>query len=270
MQVAVEDITPNLAEKYLSLNFDGNRTFRKMRVQSYADMMMRGQWATTGDTIRFDKKGRLVDGQHRLKAVATSGVTLHNVIVVRDLEDDAYAVLDSGASRLVGDAMGKTGGGSNRNRAAAIRLLLVVECGGDPRMSVDKFVITRPDIVEYFEGHEGMIRAAESVAGRMRHSLRKTNPSAWMAFVLLVWKSHSSTAHEFFEGCISGSNLATGDPRLALIKWIGNSVNQDNGVHLGIYIKAWNAWVTQKNRTNLVFRADETFPTLVNTKFEIL
>ena len=52
----------------------------------------------TGDPIRFSKTGKMIDGQHRLQAILNSGISVQ-CVVMRDLADDIFDVLDSGKPR---------------------------------------------------------------------------------------------------------------------------------------------------------------------------
>lgn len=97
----VETITPVLAEEYLRHN-KKNRQLRKNLVSYYAKQMKDGQWMLNGEGIIFNEEGILVDGQHRLAAVAESGVNVE-MLVVRNADKDSFATIDSGLSRKTSD-----------------------------------------------------------------------------------------------------------------------------------------------------------------------
>ena len=61
-------VTPEIAQEFLERNHN-NRKIKPRKVDKFAYQLSQGQWITNGDTIRFDVKGTLIDGQHRLKAV---------------------------------------------------------------------------------------------------------------------------------------------------------------------------------------------------------
>lgn len=97
----VETITPVLAEEYLKHN-TSNRQLRKNIVSYYASQMKNGQWMLNGEGIIFNEQGTLVDGQHRLAAVAESGVNV-DMLVVRNADKDSFATVDCGVSRKISD-----------------------------------------------------------------------------------------------------------------------------------------------------------------------
>ena len=115
-------VTPKLAEQWLGRN-DSNRNIRPTKLAQLVRDMQGGRFALTGDSIKFDLNGNLIDGQHRLTAVRDSGIPIE-VLVVRGLAPTVRAVIDTGATRSASDALriaGKHAG--SRSMAAAIRIL---------------------------------------------------------------------------------------------------------------------------------------------------
>lgn len=135
IQYAVETITPDMAEAYLTHNFANNRAIRKDRVASYARDMKAGEWKLTGEAIKFNEDNELVDGQTRLWAVVASG-TAAQFLVVRGLPREAVQKLDKGLSRSFADAVKISGTGdtclTNSNTPALLRLLLDLEMSYRP------------------------------------------------------------------------------------------------------------------------------------------
>lgn len=98
----VETITPEKAARWLELN-EGNRNIVPAHVKRLAKDMARGVFATTNETVAFDLSGRLIDGQHRLTAIVESGKAVQ-MIVVRNLPEDARLWVDQGRKRTLSDA----------------------------------------------------------------------------------------------------------------------------------------------------------------------
>ena len=80
LTVEVEEITPEAASNYLKNNAY-HRKVKQKKVTEYMSTMVDGQWKLNGKVIIFDKNGRLLNGQHRLAAVAQSGVPLTTLVV---------------------------------------------------------------------------------------------------------------------------------------------------------------------------------------------
>lgn len=73
-----------------------NRILDKNRVDSYANMMKRGQWTINNDAICVTSSGRLINGQHRLHAIIEAGIPILMTISY-NMPDDA--VIDRGKER---------------------------------------------------------------------------------------------------------------------------------------------------------------------------
>ena len=84
LSVEVEIITPANAEAYLKNNAK-HRKIKQKKVNEYIQEMQDGKWRLNGKVIIFDSNGRLLNGQHRLSAVAQSGVPL-TILVVRGVD----------------------------------------------------------------------------------------------------------------------------------------------------------------------------------------
>lgn len=67
-------------------------------------MMKNNQFVQNGDSFTFSKDGYLVDGQHRLAACVEAQFTLHNAIVIYDVDfESAFQSKDSGRRRTLSD-----------------------------------------------------------------------------------------------------------------------------------------------------------------------
>ena len=102
MDVKIEKITPELAQEYLKRNAV-NRKPSQLRINAFAYDMQHGAWQLNGEAIRFDSSGNLRDGQHRLYAIAKSGVPIE-ICVMRGI-DDSVSIYDRGRSRSTYDAL---------------------------------------------------------------------------------------------------------------------------------------------------------------------
>lgn len=100
----IETINPDKALLYLKFNTN-NRPFRESHVKALAFDMMNGDWQVTHQGIAFDTTGRLIDGQHRLRAIIESGVPIQ-IQVTRGCSSSSFSILDRGANRSPSDILG--------------------------------------------------------------------------------------------------------------------------------------------------------------------
>ena len=95
MEARIELITPQIAEQYLAKNSNNYRRLYKATVEQYASEMLNGEWIFNGEAIKFNKSGKLVDGQHRLSAIVKSGCSVP-MVVITDVNDDVNTYLTLG------------------------------------------------------------------------------------------------------------------------------------------------------------------------------
>jgi hypothetical protein len=103
IQVRIEMIGPREAEAYLAKQ-KFNRPVRMKWINFLANEMLNGFWVMNGETIIFNKKDELIDGQHRLKAVLIAGGT-YPFLVVHGADENAFSTIDTGQKRSPSDAL---------------------------------------------------------------------------------------------------------------------------------------------------------------------
>lgn len=125
-------LTPEIAEEWLGTMPGYQRKASAVVVAEYAKDMADGRWvANTGDAIRFNRQGQMIDGQHRCMAVVESGVPIP-VILIEGLDDEVFMVLDKGRKRTAADSIG----GKNANVRAAIAKAIIALDNGVPAASI--------------------------------------------------------------------------------------------------------------------------------------
>lgn len=105
MRFGVETITPERARDLLSRDFEGNRNIRQSYVKQLKAAMEDGGFVSmNGQTIVVgDADGVLYDGQHRLSAIAESGIQQQMLVVYVDNAAEAFKTIDNGTKRKASD-----------------------------------------------------------------------------------------------------------------------------------------------------------------------
>lgn len=93
ISIEVKEITPKLAKDVLENHNNLNRNRNKEHVRALLKNMKQGTWRFNGDTIRFDRGGELIDGQHRLAALIEFGKPLP-MIVVKGFDKETIKTID--------------------------------------------------------------------------------------------------------------------------------------------------------------------------------
>jgi len=100
-------ITPALAAILLKLNWK-NRPIDTATVRILARDMKNEGWDLTGDTIRVDNTGALLDGQHRLEGIVESGKDIETLIVF-GVRPESQRNMDTNKKRTAGNMLALAG-----------------------------------------------------------------------------------------------------------------------------------------------------------------
>lgn len=121
-------IGSDLAQHVLDTYNTANRRLAGGRVQRLVDQLQRGEFRNTGEPIIVSREGILNDGQHRLQAIAESGVTVDQDVRF-GIGRETFVATNTGASRSAGDVLHIGGVPSGSTVAQVLRLLLLYERG---------------------------------------------------------------------------------------------------------------------------------------------
>lgn len=231
-------VTPKMAEAWLGKNVR-NRNLSQRDVQRHARAMERGEWLITGEAVKFAATGELLDGQHRLAAIAQSGKTIQ-LLVVRGLHSSVQDVLDTGRARTAADQLSIHGFSNSQVLAAAAKTAILYETGAFYR---DKLIqqVSHRQILDYVAGNTSLIFACS------RAKTPDMQPSvAAMTFYELV-KLNDEKAIEFFDRVTDGVNLPSGSPILALCARLRTLRDERTMLPMeakvGLVFRTWNAWL---------------------------
>ena len=122
VRMEIIDITPEMASEMLERNKNNYRKISYETVRRYSEIMKRGGWRMNSESIKLDRNGNVIDGQHRLAAIVKSGMTIKTAVVY-NLDADTADVLDRGRPRTLAQL---TRGELNSSEAAIARYLLKV------------------------------------------------------------------------------------------------------------------------------------------------
>lgn len=101
MTTVLETITPEIAKEYLKHNVS-NRALRSKYVERIIRDIKAGEFRVTHQGIAFDDSGKLIDGQHRLTAIALAGIPVQ-MMVTRGVSEESKLVIDTHAKRQIYD-----------------------------------------------------------------------------------------------------------------------------------------------------------------------
>lgn len=266
----VVSMTPEIAADLLRRN-SNNRPIRDVITNNYLSDMRAGKWKYAGDPIRFAEDGTLLDGQHRLTAIAAmpSGWSTQ-VLLIEGLPTSAQLVMDQGRKRSPGQQLHLLGYANAHYLAGTVRTLIEWRNGLMFRDSSQKSVVTTSRIQEFVEENPHIPPLVNEA--RQRVISCYMTPSVVAAFYIEAASIDKEMADEFLTQLAEGTGLKPGSPILALreraIRGKAERRKDSDRNQLGLLIRAWNQHLSGQTVTKMqlpkggTFTAD-TFPTML-------
>lgn len=256
--IDVEFITPDVAKTYLAKNIAHNRKIKTAKVSGYARDIRAGKWFFTGEAIKFDADGNLIDGQNRLRGVMQAG---HGAwfLVIYGIERDALPFLDSGITRTSADTivMAEVAEKADANSLGATVRVHKAWKEGDLATAGSTFggsqQITRPELLSYIGANPDL-----DFAARYARSLYKFLPlpvgAVATAFIEFSRIDMDATS-EYFNRIRDGISEGPGDPFLTLMRRVAKDRQEPGAMPpargLFYLFRTWNAFRSGENLTTL-------------------
>ena len=268
MQATVEKITPKAAENYLGKNVN----FRKIsqgRLNTYIKDFKNGVWEENGESIKFDNKGNLIDGQHRLKACVETGVSFVSV-VVRDIIKTAN--IDRGKNRTVAQLLAFRGEINANQLSASLYHLYAYRKTNKFYKNAGRGAPSANQIIQLLEDNP---KLSDSIT-KIRHAAKLFANFTLLVALHYVFAEKTTTekADAFFEPLIKGTNLTEIDARTYLRNRL--IIDKTSKARLltievaALVIKAWNAFIEERAvkvlRWSSVGNNPEDFPVIAGIK----
>lgn len=257
-------VTPQMAQKFLELN-EGNRTLSQNRIDSYAYEMKRSNWRLTGESIIFDKSGKLRNGQHRLHACIQSGTPFVTQIT-EGVESDTFKYMDIGKTRTHADVLSIEGITNPTAMSTMTRAIINYKNGTHHQMANgysrgNKF-IAPSDTSDFVKKNLRSLEASYTIAFKGKPLVS----SATLGALHFLFKAkYPAQADEFCSRFIDGVNLTKTSAitilRDKLIDDMKRSRRMDQTERIALMIKAFNFFREGKQIKLLKWnRITETFP----------
>lgn len=209
MRVELMDVTPDMAVAWLADN-GHNRSLNRNRAATLAAAMRSGEWQVNGETIIISGTGKLLDGQHRLKAVTLFGRSVP-MLVATGADDGAFKTIDTGRTRSSGDILSMSQI-KNPTAVSATAKLIWQMMHGQPMTSVAPVSY----LLKVYERFPSLEKWAIKTNGKGVNTI--VPQSALLAGLVYLEDiaKKPATARDFYEGVTEGANLSEGSPILAL------------------------------------------------------
>lgn len=265
----VMTVGPEIAGDWLDHRNTGakNRHMSKTTAVRYANAMRRGEWKLTAQALSFDTDGHVLDGQHRLWAVALCGIP-QEFWVFPEEPRDTFALYDTGLRKSAAQLLQA----ANRSVvAAAVKYLAVADNLYPPRFAMGAAAeLTNTQALDLVRVYGTTLETAARIAsGSKNHAKIPAAPYAAVVTQVLQTE-HADMLDEWTDGLNTGANLTPGDPRLRLrnvflgATSVRAAATRTQAMPYGLAVKAWNAYVADRPVHNLIWKqGTESVPLVV-------
>ena len=248
-------ITPEIAAQMLEGN-SINRPIDKNRIATYVSEMKKGNWKINGETIIFNSKGALANGQHRLLSIIKSGVSVM-ILVVNGVDEDAMRTMDTGKSRSTADILSlehfDKGYGKHciSSVSTAIGILIKYKAGvGISTSGGNRLLVTALETDKFFVQHEALLVGFDrEIRGLAKSNSRIAEIGEGIATWFILHEIDSDLAREFIYAVYTGIGLKPETPQYHLRNIMIAQRKTGSGKRKGfrprdfvyLSIKAWNS-----------------------------
>ena len=190
-------VTPDIAAELLERNTN-NREMRRRHADSLTEAIKRGEWCDDcPQTVSFaESDGSLVDGQHRLTAIANSGVACR-VLIVGGISDAARRVIDGVAPRRISDWLSLIRG-NKRPLYAALNTIHYCAFGQAQKPSARQAALIHERFEEAFTW-------AETI--KMTHDASVCRRAGFLAALIMFRDKCPQLAQAFYESVAEAGGM---------------------------------------------------------------
>lgn len=267
-------ITPEIAAMLLERNKE-NRKPKRRAITAYGRDMQAGEWHPDASDLKLAKDGTLIDGQNRCMAAIEFGVSFPTLIRT-GLDKDARFHMDTGVKRTGGDTFLMMSKRDPNNISAAINMreryeVTVQQYGGQQTKNPRRVPMTHAELRDYLIEHPS-VEAMLVLGSEMQRVGPGVPRSVYVAALSMFAETSEKLARDFAEAFIEGRSSGTGDPILALMRYLARAKSPTemksksrnrNQQHLAAFVLAWNAWVQSEQIDTLRVRDNDLFPQAV-------
>lgn len=272
-----------MAQEWLKKNRQ-NRKVREGRVDRYADLMRDGEWLVSPDCIAFSYTDKLINGQHRLKAISQldRGESVQCAVMF-GLDPAAFKVADVGVKRTGADVLRIEGFKSAEEMAAVCRLLALWHQG---RLEdLNKYENVRNSvIVDVATANRERLSESIEKVGSNKKALNGLMPRSLMGFAYFAYKpSFPEQAEHFLTHIMEGESPmdmswkemfededVKNPVQLLRDKVRTNYKDFSRKKLLALLVKVMNAYCLKKPMKQLRWRSNESFPELAAKRSKMI
>jgi hypothetical protein len=250
-------ITPEMAAEWLKRNHK-NRTLRQSNIDGYILDIKNGAWMTTHQGIAFDADGNLIDGQHRLTAIASARTPVLMVVstgwTAASGKRKTMDAVDRGVARTLADQLHLQHGIDKRDAGTVVKICNAI---ASACFNLDRVRKSTTDtILGVFAQYQAEMKwILENPITEL--GIKHSHVQAALVMARAVWADKTADALARLR---TGADLAQGNALLPLRNWLlGNGRREENAVIRQTVLHHLAAFVDGKNTPQLVCVSNQAY-----------
>lgn len=249
IQAEVATITPDMAEQYLAKNTH-NRNPKNSNLKKVVRALENGEWKLNGEAIKIAVDGTILDGQHRLLAIVSTGIPM-TTLIIRGLANESQETMDGGSPRSASDVLKLRGEHNSIVLAAVAKKIATFNAYGLKAATTNHHIVTTAEITSTVDCTPG-IRELSMKAKKVASASGLTGSLAGL--LMYVFEAiDPDDAEFFFDRLATGEMLGQGNPIYELrrtLAQLNTQIGQKPQTYIAaICIKAWNKYRDGENVT---------------------
>lgn len=269
MHVEEVKITPAMAREWLAVSPErAQRVINQRNVAKILHAIETGEWKTTHQGIALDSTGFVLDGRHRLTAIAAQRKHV-TCLVAFDADPETFGVIDTGRARSPGDSLRIAGYTDVNVLAASTRQVLAYPeiVGTNSTLGSVTASMTTADVLialanpELGKAIQDALRPGYVISHEIgRYGLR-TTACALVSVIAIYTKHGPDTQAEFIARLADGVNLNATSSIRAYRQWLiaeggykSISGTYRPTVAMANGIRAWNDYAEDRPRKSVRHR----------------
>lgn len=256
----VIDLTPELAEKFLSKNTN-NRNVNGRNIAKYAHDMEAGNWRFNGESIKIAKDKTLIDGQQRCLAVIRSGKTIKTCLI-SGLEKDVIVTIDTGKSRNAGNVFQIEGIQNATTVSSSVSTYILLKLGvtNSQKGSAERSISNTDILEEYNKNPSVWQELSKSGSAYYKKWFGIISPSRYSAFYMFFKTKYTENVIDsFFDSIIERKGVG-GMLFDKLMNDVSAKRRMSGKEKTALIIKAFINHAKGTKPKILIFAKDEKFP----------
>ena len=248
-------ITPELAEQWLEWN-GGNRRLSMPHVIKLSKEIEAGNWMLNGQCLVFSDEGNLLDGQHRLGAIAYTGKSILTDVRF-GVDPESFKTIDQGKKRNAADVLSIEGLSNSSHVAAAAKIVIVYNTvDGNDSVAGTSTVPSNSTILKWVNSNPQILDDVTLGLSLYLASDRTVLSASKIAAYIFISRGANPETEKFFTLLCTGVPMTDRGPvyhlRRSLIRSkVDKTRSLNRTIERKMVVKAWNYWSKGKEMNRL-------------------